>query len=589
MTNPASGWWFASLFVAVATWALAPLLLSVVLIHQLGSSYRSPWSFALIIAVVAAVLLTWSWRQIWSSLARLDRSFAWRFHWAWALVGLALALRFVLLEYLPPAHPVLEEIQTGGTAARSLEYGELTLDFRFTNWMAAIGFQIGGYSLEAMRSLFSIAGALSILFMALTLRRLRVGWPATLMAVFTMASLRIFVLGGNTAEEVFGGMIFQSILLYCAVCSLTSKDHGLVWAGFAGIMAGALMYEYTPYRWMIAVPLAAWLWRALTDAEPTERREALWAGTCYVLCLTVVGAVVIADFVKDPRHSYLLEIYFRHSGERPFPLASLTEVKRSAVQMWDYVQVLIGQSDTPASLIYRQPHGSVVPGSVGLVFAAGFLYALWRPRLPLLWIAAMLALLTVIAFGLVASNFNTGILVSIVVLLVLLPALAVDALANRLRESDRLRPLAYYVPVMTAIIVLVNVVSVVRTASDTAALEVFGNNQYSVCRAIREEPSPYQSVHLTTYGGHCTYNDDKWMYPHSDAPIHILDELPRPEEIQPGSLVVSGHAHGLTDDQTTDLILLAVDMESVHTLRRVENLLGKTSAVSFCYRCDAEP
>ena len=577
------------MFVFLAAWALLPLPLSAVLIHQLGSLYRNPWSFALIIAAVAAGLFMWNWRQVWVSLASLDWRGGWRIHWAWALVGLALALRFVLLEYLPPAHPILEEIQTGGTAARSLEHNELTLDFRFTNWMAAIGFQAGGYSLEAMRTPFAIAGALSILFIALTLRRLHVGWPATLLAVFTMASLRILVLGGNTAEEVFGGLIFESILLYCAVCSLTSKDHALLWAGFAGIMAGALMYEYTPYRWVIAVPLAAWFWRALTDTKPEARLGAICSGSCYVLCLTVVGAVVIADFVMDPRHSYLLEIYVRHSGERPFPLSDLTQVKRSAIQMWDYVQVLIGQSDTPASLVYRQPHDSVVPGSVGLVFAAGFLYVLFRPRLALLWFAAALALLTVVAFGLVASNFNAGILVSFVVLLILFSAMGADALANRLRESERLRHLAFYIPVITGVIVLANVLSVVRTASDPAVLQVFGNNQYSICRAISEEPSPYQFVHLTTYGGHCTYNDDKWMYPDSDAPIEILDRLPEPEDIQAGSLVVAGHAHGLTDEQITGLSLLAADMGSVHTLRRVENLLGQTSAVSFCYRCDQEP
>ncbi len=234
--------------IFLVAWTLLPLLLSVILISQLGSVYRNPWGFALIIALVAAGLLTLNWRPIRSSLASVDRSGNWRPHWAWGLVGLALVLRYILLDFLPPPHPIFEEIQMGGIAARSLTHNELPLGFRFTNWKAAIGFRVGGYSLEAMRSLFKIAGALSILVTALTLRRLDVGWPATILAVFTMASLRILVLGGNTAEEIFGGILFAAVLLYCVACSNTSRDNHMVWAGLVGIMAGALMYEYVPYK-----------------------------------------------------------------------------------------------------------------------------------------------------------------------------------------------------------------------------------------------------------------------------------------------------------------------------------------------------
>lgn len=587
--NALIGSWRASAVVFLVAWTLLPLLISVILISQLGSVYRSPWSFALIIALVAAGLLTLCWRPIRSSLASVDWSGDWRPHWAWGLVGLALVMRYVLLDFLPPPHPIFEEIQTGGIAARVLEHSELPLDFRFTNWMAAIGFSIGGYSLEAMRSLFGIAGALSMLFTALTLRRLDVGWPATILAVFTMASLRILVLGGNTAEEIFGGILFATLLLYCAVCSQTSRDNQLVWAGFAGIMAGVLMYEYAPYKWVIAVPALTWFWHALAARDGDTRRAALWAGSCYISCLSLVGAVVLADFVDHPNRSYLLEVYFRHAHDRPSPLTDLAELNRSVAKLWDYVQVLIGQSGTPASLAYRQPHGSVVPGLVGMIFAAGFVYVLWRPRLLLLRIAALLVLLTVVLFALVANNFNVGILVPIVLLLILFSGVAADALVRRLRSSDRLRPLAIYFPLLVGAIVVINVVSVIRMSADPAVLREFGNNQYSVCRAIAEEPLGYQSVYLTSYGGHCGHNDEKWMYPNSDAPINILDELPSPEDLEQGSLVVVGHAHGLPDDKIRELTQLSVLMGSEHTLRRVETLLGQTAAVSFCYQCTAEP
>ena len=589
IVNARIGWRRANPFVFLVAWTLLPLLLSFILIHQLDSFYRSPWGFALIVALVSAGLLTYGWRAIWTSLTSLDWSGNWRPHWAWGLVALALALRYILLDYLPPPHPILEEIQTGGIAAGFLRHGELPLDFRFTNWMAAAGFHIGGYSLEAMRSLFGVAGALSILVMALTLRRLDVGWPATILAVFTMASLRILVLGGNTAEEIFGGIVFAAILFYCVVCSHTSRDNQLVWAGFAGIMAGVLMYEYAPYKWLIVVPVLAWFWPALTDRDGEARRTALWAGSCYMLCLTLVGAVVFADLLDNPKTSYLLDIYFRHTHDRPFPLTDLTELKRSGMKMWDYVQVLIGQSETPAPLTYRQPHGPVVPGLVGLMFAAGFLYVLWRPRLLLLRIAALVALLTVALFGLVANNFNVGILVPIAVLLILFSAVAADALVQRLRASDRFRPAVLYLPALIGLIVVINVLSVTRMAADPAVLREFGNNQYSVCRAISEEPLNYQSVYLTSYGGHCGHNDEKWMYPDREAPIAILDELPAPADIPLGSLVVVGHSHGLPADKISELTQLAVRMRSEHTLRNVQTLLSETAAVSFCYQCAAEP
>ena len=581
----ATSGWRSNPLVFLLGWALLIPLASVALVSQLDDWYRNPWGFGLIVALVAVGLSAYGWRGIWESLARIDWAGDWRPHWAWGLVALAVALRYLLLEYLPPAHPILEEIQTGGIAANVLNHGELPLDFRFTNWMAAAGFQLGGYSLEAMRVPFGVAGALSIALMALTLRRLEVGWPATILAVFTMASLRILVLGGNTAEEIFGGLVFEMALLFCVVSSLNARNNAPVWAGLAGVMAGVLMYEYVPYKWVIAVPLIAWFWQSLTAQDRDERRAVLWTASSYLLCLTVVGAVVIADLVNDPKHSYLLETYVRHSQDRPFPLSNPTELKVSAAKTWDYVQVLIGQSQTPASLVYRQHDGPVLPGLVGIMFAAGFLYALWRSPFALLRIAALAALFSVAGFGLVANNFNAGTLVPIIVLLILLSAVAADALARRLKDSDRFRAMAFYVPALTGLIVVLNVVSVVRTSSDPAVLTELGNNQYSVCLAISGEPLRYDAVMLTTYGGHCSYNDEKWMYPNSEAPIEILDELPLPDDISSGSLVVIGHAHGLPDDRVGEFTRLAVAKNSEHTLRRVETLQGKTAAVSFCYQC----
>ncbi len=173
--------------------------------------------------------------------------------------------------------------------------------------------------------------------------------------------------------------------------------------------------------------MLAWLWRALAAQDGDARRAALWDGSCYVLCLTLVGAVVLADLVAESKRSYLPEADFRHAHDQTSPLTDLAQLKRSGVKMWDYIQVLIGGSETPASLAYRQPHGPVVPGLVGLMFAAGFLYVLWRPRLVLLRIAAVVAALTAVLFAPVSNNFNVGVLVPIAALLILFAGVSADA------------------------------------------------------------------------------------------------------------------------------------------------------------------
>ena len=73
---------------------------------------------------------------------------------------------------------------------------------------------LGDATLESLRHVYKLAGCLSIDVMALTLRRLSVGWPATLLAVFTMSTLGLFVIGGGMAYENFSAFLFEALLLY---------------------------------------------------------------------------------------------------------------------------------------------------------------------------------------------------------------------------------------------------------------------------------------------------------------------------------------------------------------------------------------
>ena len=568
-------------------WLIAPLLLSVILARQLEAWYGRPWGFAFIIFLVSAGLLIWGRRGIREALVRPGGWGDWQPHWGWSLVGLALALRYVLLDYLPPAHAIVEELQTGGIGAWSIANNSLTIDYRFTNWIAAVGFQIFGYSLEGMRSLFGLAGMVSILVMALTLRRLKAGWPATILTVFIMSSLPPLVLGGNTAEEIFGGIVFEMVLFYCVVCSFTSREYRLIWAGFAGIMAGALMYEYVPYKWVIVVPILTWLWVGLKAADREERRAALWAGSCYILCLTLVGAVVISDLLENRTNSYLLEVYLRHSHDRPFPLTDWEETKWAFGKMWDYVQILIGQSEIPVLYMWRLPGGGVVPGIAGIAFIAGFVYALWKPRILLLRIAALSLVAVIVLYGLTSNNLNVGILVPIFVLLVLLAGVAIDALTALIPGNVAVKGLVTLF--LGGLIVGSNAVQVHGMSTHPGSLTEFQNNKWSVCRAISEEPHSYQQVHLAVGGEDCNYNQERWMFRDSEAPIVINYTLPAAGDIQPGTLVATGATHGLPPERIDALVRLAVDSGSSHTLRIIDTLRGDgVAAISFCYLCEVE-
>ena len=65
------------------------------------------------------------------------------------------------------------------------------------------------------------------------------------------------------------------------------------------------------------------------------------------------------------------------------------------------------------------------------------------------------------------------------------------------------------------------------------------------------------------------------MYPDSDAPITILDQLPASEDIQPGALVVVGHAHGLPDESVSELTRLAVRIEQRAHVARSQQSVGR--------------
>ena len=255
------------------------------------------------------------------------------------MVGLAVVLRHALLQFLPPDVPINgEEIQMGGDSMLIVLGADLPVSYRFTVIMGMIGFEFTDNSLDALRVVFRLAGSLSIVVLALTLRRLSIGWPATLLAVFTMSSLSLLVVGGGVAYENFSGIIFEVLLLYCVVGATTSRDNALVWAGFAGLFGGVLMHEFDSFKAIVILPPLFWFVRSVLTEEPECRRSALRSGGMYIILLTLTGAAAFADLVNNPTTSSLVDGLRRHSLERGIVFAGchplLAEFGQTGVELY---------------------------------------------------------------------------------------------------------------------------------------------------------------------------------------------------------------------------------------------------------------
>ena len=585
----------ANPYVFLPVCLILSLLVSLLLSWQFADIYGNHYTFAIPFVLTAAVLVNFHWNSIRSAI-RITSPYTWRPHPGWLLVGVAIALRYVLLEYLPPPIPIFEEVQTGKNANDIMHHSILTLEFRLTNMMAAAGLTLGSATLESLRMVFMLASSAAILVVALTLRRLSVGWPATLLAVFTMASLRFFVLGGATAEEIFGGIIFEALLFYCVACSCTSRDNEFLWAGFAGIFGGVLMYEYIPYKLALIIPPAYWFLQGFVVKEKAIRRRALLAGGLYVLCLSVIAAPVISQAITSPTDNFLMEPLVRHMQDgQPSPLADAGELRVSLERSGDYASILLGQTlqTVPKYHIVGDP---VIPGIVGVLFGLSLLYSLWRPVFPIMRVAAVLTIAYVIGYGFVVHNWNPGTLIPAALLLILLMGISADALVRRFQpeggfhlSSIRRNPVIYLF-ILTIIIVAINAVGVVRMSASEPTLREYQNTQYYICLAIAEAYGEFEfdRVHAQS-NFHCNKGDDIWLYP--DIAVDILNDggLPHAADIEPATLVVVGHSHGLDDALRNEFAAQSVNAGSAHTLRTRNNLLGDVAAMSFCHQCPPAP
>ena len=575
--------------LSLLVWLTVPLLTAFLFGEQVENAYKRPSfvGFGMAIAIVVALIVSLNWPSLRASIgARLPVGSS--LSVGWSLVGLAIALRYGLLELIPPPLPGFEEMQTGGSAIHIARGAELPLMFRFTSVLGGLGFALADNSLAALRAGFRVAGALSIPVMALLLRRMNVAWIPTLLAVFTMATLRWLVIAGGVADELFTGLFLEVLILYCVVGSHTSRTNWLPWAAFAGLFGGLLAYEYDSFKVVFALPLAFWLVEAVTADELAYRRRVLQAGSLYVLVFTVMALPIIASVIDSPGGSQFMDGFNRHRMERDaFAPDIVNHMKRSSGFVWQYVQSLIGKVDNHSGNYFRPPGESVIPGIVGAMFVLGWLYALWRPPNQLVRLSALAVLVMVLGASILANNLSVGRLTPALPLLIMLTAVGVDSILRRIQSRDDpnlFRKIQLCAAVLIVFTVISNAAAAVRASSSEPILNEYANSPYTICRAVADEQRQYQFVFLYT-ARECNLGDDRWINPDMTATVEHLPALPSESELPPGSLVLIGDSHGLPEDRIAEIVDLAARMNSTHTLRTSESVLGLVATVSFCYQC----
>ena len=432
--------------------------------------------------------------------------------------------------------------------------------------------------------------------MALTLRRLSVGWNATLLAVFAMASLSLLVIGSGLAYENFTGVVFEALLLYCLAGAVTSRDNALVWAGFAGIVGGVLLHEWVCYQIIAGLPPLFWFVQAILTKDVDCRRVALLCGGVYIALMTLTGAPALSDMLNNPSNTILLDPLMRHASERSGinsdAVAYLTD---SANYIWNYTQALFGQNHELASLRFRMAESNrVVPLITGALFGISTLYALAGRAGLFAWVAGVLLVVMILGASLLANNFLLERIASTLPIVILLSGIAVDSALKRFQSnrdgqftgSLKRNPLVY-ATLLTGVVLVMNVSGTLGMSSREEMLREYQNNSYVTCLAIAEGWREFELEHVYLYGsGGCNKGDDIYMYPDMEADIVHSHELPQDMEIESGTPVVASRPHGLNDDNISRFMEFSTKIGSSHTLRINENLVGDVAAVSFCYQCE---
>ena len=577
---------------SVTCWIFIPPVFGILIGSSLEGIYERPQytgiGFVLTMLVVAIAWLNRTTllsaiQQIPDRIRKIDGN--------WIFVAAAVGLRFALLQIVPPDFPGFEEMQQG-KIAHDIVHNEADLSFHFlfSNVLSTIGFAFSGNDLDDLRFGYELAGAASIVLLAICLRRLKVEWDATLVAVFIFASLRWAVIIGGLAEESFGPSMLLMLLILLIVMAETSTRNQYFWAGLGGIAAGMLMYEYTPFVFFLSIPPIYWIISTRIGRRFAVRRDTFVKSLWLVVAMSVVAAPLVAQLIFEPEITHVGDAFLRHNVyETSAETGILGDVDKMQQHFTSYMRTIFGIKSDMSSLYFRTIDGSVVPLVVGLIFIAAVLSALNKPKQLLPFILAISVPAFLILISATSLSYYEARLTPLVPILMLLSGLALNQAIPFVKKRRLID--ARYVPIAIAVgtiaIVSINFVGSARLSIDEKSLIEYTNNKYTVCRAVAEQPYVFDQLLVIGFFG-CGFGDEIWLYPDRNFATERTDDIPYSSEISTGTLVVAGNNHGLSVNTYDDVRQLAIELGSDDTTLEFATLLNRTAAFTFCYRCQPQ-
>ena len=576
--------------VAVAVACISvPILVGATFGRSLEDFYQRPYyvgiTTTLAILVVSLIFmhrdtLVPSMLATWRQIRLIDPN--------WLFVLIAIALRHVFLEFLPPDFAAFEEINQGKFAYAIVNLGEpLTFHMWFTNALGAISFALVGQDLDSLRTAFEFANSLAILLVAISLRRLNVGWTGTLVAVFIMATTRWAVVAAGFAEESFGPTLLVALLVMSLIYSDTSRRNSRFWAAIAGIVSALLFYEYVPYTFLVPLPAAFWLFRALFAKRHGERIQIVQMSLWYIAAFALTSAPLLSQFIFDIRATHLGDRFFAHDvAERSQGVLWSEYAQQWFGDTMSYISVILGTENQRGSTLFRASGESMIPLIVGIIFGLGLLDAIRRPQSMLIFIFAITVLGFSTLIAIPSDRFFLGRLTPMLPILIITSGVMLDRLANYLTEHSwkRLPRVGVLATILVGVILWVNFVGIVRMSEDESTLNEYVNNNYVVCKPIGEQPFVFEKV-ITVADAQCSFNDEIWLYRETTFEAENMPDIPTAEEIRPGTLIVVGNTRGLSENMKARISDLARATGSSDTLLEFKTMLDRTGAVTFCHQC----
>ncbi len=574
---------------SVIFWVLIPLTLGIFVGRSLEGIYQQPnyTGIGFVIAVLVASIAWLNRSTLWPAIQQIPDQIR-NIDGNWLFVVAAIGLRFAMLQIVPPDFPGFEEMQQGKIANDIVNNdAALSFHFLFSNALSTIGFVYSGNELDDLRLGYELAGAASILLMAICLRRLKVEWAATILTVFLLASLRWAVIVGGLAEESFGPGILLTLMILLIVMADTSARNRYFWAGLCGIAAGMLMYEYTPFVFFIPIAPLYWLISARIGRRFAVRRVALAKGLWFIVAMSAVAAPLIAQFIFEPEITHVGDAFLRHNVyNASSDTGILGDVEKIQHDFTSYISTIFGIKSEMSSPYFRPSDGSVVPLIVGLIFLSGVLSALYKHEelLPFILAVSVPVFLTLISAT--SLTYYEARLTPLVTILTLLSGLALNK-AIPFVESKRFMG-ARYMPISLAVVTIaivgINFVGSTRLSLDEKSLIEYTNNNYTVCRAVAEQPYVFNQLLVIGPVG-CEFGDEIWLYPGLEFSATRTEHLPDPSQIAPGTLVVAGNNRGVSVEIYDRTRQMAVELGSENTILEFPTLLNRLAAVTFCYQC----